>query len=162
MRGDAFADEDGAQRERGDARPALFDSGHLRMLFPIVGSNDTIGVASGGETRICYDSADVAAGLADQDDEVERLLILINQGHGAGAIRVQLIGAYARTPDHGKAARHGYSINLCQIAVAVERSLGNAIDGERPTGGQNLTVNCEGVLTLDGRIGTPSAVGSCR
>ena len=160
--GNAFADEDEARRERGDGCPAPDNLRHLRVLVLIVGSNDAIGVAGGGEAWIRDHGADVTAGLADQDDKVEWLLILIHQGHGAGAVRVQLIAAYARTPDHRQVASHGYSINLGQIAVAVERSLGNAIDGNWPARGQNLTVNCEGVLTLDGRIGTASGMGGCR
>ena len=51
-------------RKRGDRGPALLNARLSKELIQILVSPDAVGVASGRESRICYNSVDVIAGLA--------------------------------------------------------------------------------------------------
>ena len=97
-------------------------------------SPDALGVASGREARIRYNSVNVIAGLAYQDRQVECRLACANQGHGRRAIRVHGIGARAGTPDQRNIAVYRDCGHLGQLAVAVERRFGNAVNKQRPPG----------------------------
>lgn len=94
---------------------------------------------------------------------MECRLTRANQGHGSCAIRVHRIGPRAGTPDQGNVAVYRDCGNLGQLAVAVERRFGNAINQEWPPGRQDLAVNGKSVVSLDGRICTsPGVSASCR
>ena len=133
-----------------------------KELIQILVSPDALGVASGRESRVRYNSMDVIARLAYQDRQVECRLACANQGHCSGAIRVHCIGTCAGTPDQRNVAVYRDCGHLRQLAAAVERRFGNAIHEERPPGRQNLTVNRKCVGSLNGRICKPAGVCSYR
>ena len=148
------ASEGRTNRKRGDRCPALLNARLPKELIQILVSPDALGVASGRESRIRYNSVDVIAGLAYQDRQVECRLACANQGHGSCAIRVHCIGTRTGTPDQRNVPVYRDCRNLGQLAVAVERRFGNAINKERPPGRQNLAVNRKCIRSLDGRICT--------
>src|SRR5260370_1541063 len=133
-----------------------------KELIQILVSPEALGVASGRESRVRYNSMDVIARLAYQDRQVECRLACANQGHGSCAIQVHGIGTRAGTPDQRNVSMYCGCRRLGQLAVAVERRFGNAINEERPRGRQNLAVNRKCVGPLDGRICTPAGVGGYR
>ncbi len=133
-----------------------------KELIQILVSPDALGVASGRESRIRYNSVDVIAGLAYQDREVECQLVFANLGNGSRAIRVHCIGARAGTPDQRNVAVYRDCGHLGQLTLAVERRFGNAINEEGPVGRQNLTVNRKSVGSLDGGICTLPGMGGYR
>ena len=90
---------------------------------------------------------------------MERRLVRDQQGHGSCAIRVHCIGTRAGTPDQRNVAVYRDCLQLGQIAVAVERRFGNAINEERPPERQNLPVNRKCVGSPDGGICTLPATG---
>jgi hypothetical protein len=59
-------------------------------------------------------------------------LACANQGHGSCTIRVHCIGTRAGTPDQRNVAVYRDCGHLGQLAVAIERRFGNAINEERP------------------------------
>ena len=133
-----------------------------KELIQILVSPDALGVASGRESRIRYNSVDVIAGLAYQDREVECPFVFANLGQGSRAIRVHRIGARAGTPDQRNVAVYRDCGHLGQLTPAVERRFGNAINEDGPVGRQNLTVNRKSVGSLDGGICTLPGMGGYR
>src|SRR6266446_1820678 len=133
-----------------------------KELIQILVSPDALGVASGRESRIRYNSVDVIAGLAYQDREVECQFVFAKLGHGSRAIRVHCISARAGTPDQRNVAVYRDCGHLGQLTLAVERRFGNAIYQQGPVRRQNLTVNCKSVGSLDGRISTLPVTGGYR
>src|ERR1700719_2332271 len=99
-----------------------------KELIQIFVSPDALGVASGREARLRYNRMDVIAGLAYYDREVEWRLACANQRHRSRTIRVHRISAGAGTPDHRNVAVDRHCGHLRQLAIAVERRVGNAIN----------------------------------
>ena len=147
--------------ESGRQIPRSANAGFSKELIQIFASPDALGVASGREATIRYNSVNVIAGLAYQDRQVECRLACANQSHRSCAIRVHCIGTRAGTPDQRNIAVYRDCGHLGQLAVAVERRFGNAINKERPSGHQNLPVNRKCVTSFDSGICTLPATGRC-
>jgi len=65
---------------------------------------------------------------------VECRLGCANQGHSSRTIRVHCISTCAGTPDQRNVAVYRDCGHLGQLAAAVERRFGNAINEDRPPG----------------------------
>jgi hypothetical protein len=81
------------QIQAGRPIPRSGNAGLQKELIQIFVSPDALGVASGREATIRYNSVNVIAGLAYQGRQVECRLACANQEHASRAIRVHSIGA---------------------------------------------------------------------
>ena len=73
---------------------------------------------------------------------------------GSGAVGVDRVGARATLPARRNVAVNGNRVKLCQIPVAVEAGLGEAIHQQLRSSArkENCSVDCKGVRALDAQV----------
>src|SRR6516162_10692656 len=101
--------------------------------------------------------------LGNDKLRVNGRLVTVGNGKGSSAVPVHRVGATAKSPTRRNVAVNSNRVKLCQISVAVEGGLCEAIHQQlrSSTRKENCSVDCKGVRALDGRIRAAGADRHC-
>ncbi len=143
--------------------PALVSKGvrfWLNLHFLLLGSLDALSFGRGRDPRVDYHLVDGVSALGNDDLQVQVTHAWDYDGLGSGAVRVDRVGARARTPTRREEAVVGDRVNLPDVAFAVKGLQGDAIkqDGGA-VGEEDGSVKGESVAAFNCGVAATDWVG---
>src|SRR5260370_18397902 len=131
-----------------------------KPYFLLLGSEDSFPFGRGCESRIDNYVVDRISRLGNDKLCVNWRFVTVRNGKGSGAVRVHRVGAGANAPARRDVAVCGNPLKLGDVPVAVEGSLGRAINQQgEPVRKENCSVDCKGVRALNGQIAASAGIG---